>query len=1478
MASSTGPVRATAAALQTAAGGDDSAASAAGAPGAAADAASALSSVSARGRSASPGQYAGRQPASARGQPRVDAQGQRAGASLAWPEGSFPSPRTPRQHTAAGGVGTTELRLSLAAVAEAQRQGEAERRALARQVANLERRVSEHQSGPAAGRERWADLQGSVSGVLEEMQSLSRRVEGLDEKLRMRTASCEESVRQRLRELEQQMHGAHHKTALAVSTGEEMQKRHTARLRKTGQTIEELSRRLEAVEDSVRKPNTARGGALIDLAEMAARLHGIEQQQAALEDELHALGAAARLGAASSPMGKASHGTGGRSTTTSSNAPYHAGCEGDDDGEYESSLRSMERQLATLSARTVAQLDEHSAALANMRVRNESQEQRLSALVERCESALSHPLEALRAEMRQLRDHDRQEGDARLAKLESSLDALADTHEELGPDRRDFEDHPVIRRLTETAAAQHQALRRLQDAQHRHETAREPRLDHHDLLSSDDVSGLFMRLETMEQRLECVEQDDRQRELADKADRSELLRLDVALRELSEPLRRLSQRTATSETKTVALERRVEQLQEHSAALLQENAMRSKGDASSAMGGSSSQGVQSDEAAELLSRLGAMSGSLADLSARLLEVESAVGDTPARSSSKHAEHSASASENQVAGMVSDLAQQMIELSDKVDSDIRDLRTQHARAVADAVQRATSAAQAAVGSGGGAANGEVKAVGSQVEKLQKHVEDLARRKHFEDRHADGIAEALTRVAGAEDLLTSIQSDVEVLRSQGQEPSAAAAAQAEETAKLLARLREEVDELRSAHVASTSRRDDSGPSEDVKARLAKLQEDVSKLHERSAKAEGVDASVEQVKVLQAEHVQSLADLSKRMDQIKEDHAKLSDDKVTKQTHEASLSDLHGKVEKLSKGAVEEHSARLKELQEKHVQPLTDSVTKLQDELSQMRDKAPSSDVQIKLEQLASEHKEESSARLKEMQEKHMEPLKESVSRLQAEMKQMANEGSLKDLQSKMESLNKEAREDHAVRLKEMQEKHFQPLTDSVSKLQLELQQVRDEVQSKSGEASTGKPLSKDELDSFMSSLEADKAFFAKIDAKIERAVARVEETESSLAKPHVNVLTSEMKSELEGKIASLRQQVLDEYQELQNLRKQTKGVAASASATGPDGRPLMESIAAALQRVLAREASTASAEEQLCVSIAGLEDRLRDSQTDSKRIDMFQKRLEQVTQEARFSNEAVKESTAKELRSLIDQDKANFHKLYAQIQDAVGRLDAKLAGGEPPAETSSGDAASASGAAGSAALERSVAALRQQVTSELQALQDHQRTIASLTAGTAPGAAVPVVGSDSQAAELESQVKSLVRLVDEELKAAQAQQQKLKDLTAAPSGGAPGSQAGLSPGVAARLEESVRELAANVSEELNALRTQQLQLKEVAPLLTAKTPAKAGASSGTSATTRSATTGSPGRPKGKEKNKDEKVDSDDNYDDEPFDDDMRETGGN
>eukprot|EP00931_Biecheleriopsis_adriatica_P061306 TRINITY_DN36860_c0_g1_i1.p1 TRINITY_DN36860_c0_g1~~TRINITY_DN36860_c0_g1_i1.p1 ORF type:complete len:1205 (-),score=365.25 TRINITY_DN36860_c0_g1_i1:56-3199(-) len=433
---------------------------------------------------------------------------------------------------------------------------------------------------------------------------MARRVEGLDEKIRLKSSGCEELVRQRTRELEQQLHAQQQKVHLAVSTSEEMLKRQTAKLRKMGQTSEEQSRKLATLEELVKRPQD--NASMASAMRLEARLSELEGQQASLEEEFRSLAASQVTMGASSTSGL---------REGSGEAARGSSAGGRDDPDNYDSIRAVERELSILSDRISTQLDEHSASLANLRVRTESQEQRLTAAGERLETVLAPPLEALRAEIRENRESDRNELEMQLERLTRQIQNAAEASEEaiaevraqcsqaaddaLSSSRRGEGQPFELQRLAETCAMQEQQLRRLEAS-----LDREPQ-----------GQGLLIRLEGLEQKIEYLEEDGGSQELlSQKADRAELMRLDASLREFSEPLRRLSQRTASSETRSTALERRIEQLQD----ALNSSATRSGGSGSAA----ESHPSPEDGGAPLNGGMEALARQLAELSARVIDMES----------------------------------------------------------------------------------------------------------------------------------------------------------------------------------------------------------------------------------------------------------------------------------------------------------------------------------------------------------------------------------------------------------------------------------------------------------------------------------------------------------------------------------------------------------------------------------------------------------------------------------------------------------------------------------------------------------------------------------------------------------------------------------------------------------------------------------------------------------------------------------------
>merc|ERR1719491_2642329 len=91
-----------------------------------------------------------------------------------------------------------------------QRQCDGDRRSMERRMEQLDRqfqgfatRLDSEHARDSDWREKWAEVQGSLNGLVEETQALARRVDGLDERLWSRASGVEELSRQGLRDLQQ---------------------------------------------------------------------------------------------------------------------------------------------------------------------------------------------------------------------------------------------------------------------------------------------------------------------------------------------------------------------------------------------------------------------------------------------------------------------------------------------------------------------------------------------------------------------------------------------------------------------------------------------------------------------------------------------------------------------------------------------------------------------------------------------------------------------------------------------------------------------------------------------------------------------------------------------------------------------------------------------------------------------------------------------------------------------------------------------------------------------------------------------------------------------------------------------------------------------------------------------------------------------------------------------------------------------------
>jgi len=146
-----------------------------------------------------------------------------------------------------------------AAVAKLQQQHEAEKRSSERRFQQLERqvqgtlgRLEGDRAREGDTRERWAELQGSLNGLMEENQALGQRVDGLDERIWARTNEAQELARQGVRDLQQQLQAFERQARLAVAAAEESQRRQAAKQRRTEHLLEDFAWRIAKAEEEQR--------------------------------------------------------------------------------------------------------------------------------------------------------------------------------------------------------------------------------------------------------------------------------------------------------------------------------------------------------------------------------------------------------------------------------------------------------------------------------------------------------------------------------------------------------------------------------------------------------------------------------------------------------------------------------------------------------------------------------------------------------------------------------------------------------------------------------------------------------------------------------------------------------------------------------------------------------------------------------------------------------------------------------------------------------------------------------------------------------------------------------------------------------------------------------------------------------------------------------------------------------------------------
>eukprot|EP00427_Karlodinium_veneficum_P028590 CAMPEP_0169217668 /NCGR_PEP_ID=MMETSP1016-20121227/19029_1 /TAXON_ID=342587 /ORGANISM="Karlodinium micrum, Strain CCMP2283" /LENGTH=728 /DNA_ID=CAMNT_0009295607 /DNA_START=96 /DNA_END=2283 /DNA_ORIENTATION=+ len=288
-------------------------------------------------------------------------------------------------------------------VAGLQRQCDADKRTSDRRFQQLEKqlqvalgRLEGDHARDGDWREKFSLLQGSIAGLVDESQALSRRLDSLDERLWSRTSSSEEIARQGSRELGVQLQAFERQARLSAAAVEEAQKRQANRQRRTEGVLEDISARLAQIEDGY-------GGAGYSKT-TEIRFHDLETQ---VSSRLQALEACANnIQAQLDTLHLAN----------AEEANFRDGvdeelCEDGLDGlaakgDLRGAITVVEDDMRALERRLCQQLEELSSAVASLRVKAEGQIQRQSSLAERLETAHVPALEALRNDLMEARSRD----------------------------------------------------------------------------------------------------------------------------------------------------------------------------------------------------------------------------------------------------------------------------------------------------------------------------------------------------------------------------------------------------------------------------------------------------------------------------------------------------------------------------------------------------------------------------------------------------------------------------------------------------------------------------------------------------------------------------------------------------------------------------------------------------------------------------------------------------------------------------------------------------------------------------------------------------------------------------------------------------------------------------------------------------------------------------------------------------------------
>jgi len=394
-----------------------------------------------------------------------------------------------------------------------QRQHDADRRRLAQLERKLEAKLEESTRESMRendGREKWAEVQGSVKGLIDETQALTRRVESLDERLWARTSGSE-AEKQRHRDLEQQVQALEQHSRLQAVSSEEAQKRQVAKLLRIDHALEDSVKRLGKLEEDLR---TFQSGSQ-QQHHLESRLRQVQQQNGHLDARVRNL----QLQVSESLQ-----------VMSVNPAPQEDTAE--QGSRMEEAVQATERGMAALEKRITQQIKDLSSALASLRIKADGQVQRVSSLFERLETVNEPVLESMQAELAKARAHDRREIEGDIASLRKWVQEVMEGNEEAVSEFRQ-----TLRQANAEIAA-HTLLPG--EAMAHHAVNEHTRSCERELDRSED-------LEDLRRRLEWLEENGAVNMATGQVDAQQVAQMQESISQLADDVSNLMQRTCGSE-------------------------------------------------------------------------------------------------------------------------------------------------------------------------------------------------------------------------------------------------------------------------------------------------------------------------------------------------------------------------------------------------------------------------------------------------------------------------------------------------------------------------------------------------------------------------------------------------------------------------------------------------------------------------------------------------------------------------------------------------------------------------------------------------------------------------------------------------------------------------------------------------------------------------------------------------------------------